>query len=222
MKLRHSKLIISLGITISLALAIFTFFLRDPGNYSEKYPQVLFFCALVIYQIRYFHLIHVLKKDKVTFQLIERQSNPIFLDTIVGLFLFCMLPVFLIYVNENFNSTLGWSDIVAFMIYCIGTAITLISEKQRKDWKKINVGTLYQGGLFRYANHINYFGETLSFPSFCWLATGNIIVFLVVIMHQLIDFIFIQIPKQEAYLKSKYPNGYANTMGRKKLIPMIY
>jgi protein-S-isoprenylcysteine O-methyltransferase Ste14 len=222
MKTKLSKLVISSGIAISLAFAIYTFFMKEPGNYEKKYPQILFFMAMLIYQLRYFYLINYLKKNKVTFQLIEKLKKPLFLDTLIGLFLFCILPIGLVLLNEHLNSMLDWTDITAFFNYLSGTAITLISEKQRKDWKQKNNNSLYQGGLFKYANHINYFGETLSFPSFCWLASANIFVFLAVVLHQLIDFIFIQIPKQEDYLKRKYPDEYAKTLHRKKLIPMIY
>ncbi len=222
MKTKLSKLIISSGIAISLVFAIYTFFLKEPEDFEMNYPQILFFLALFIYQLRYLYLINYLKKNKVTFQLIEKLKEPLFLDTLIGLFLFCILPIGLILLNEHFNSMLDWTDITAFIIYLSGTSITLISEKQRKDWKEKNNNSLYQDGLFKYANHINYFGETLSFPSFCWLASANIFVFIAVILHQLIDFIFIQIPKQEDYLKRKYPDDYAKTLHRKKLIPMIY
>jgi len=168
------------------------------------------------------HLINVSKKGRVTFQLIEKQKNPILLDTLAGVFLFSLLPFILAILNVNFNTQLDGYDLIAFTLYATGTLITLISERQRKQWKLNNPNSLYKNGLFKYANHINYFGELLSFPSLCWLATGNVIVFAAVLIHQIIDFSFVQIPRQEKHFKKKYPQDFQEIMKRKKLIPMIY
>ncbi len=66
------------------------------------------------------------------------KKNPILIDTIVGLFLFCALPITLAYVNKKFNSQLDWKDLTAIGFYLLGTMITLISESQRRKWKNKN------------------------------------------------------------------------------------
>ncbi len=220
--LKQSKLIINIGIIISLPICWYILFLEDLANSEEMYVHMLFYFTLLFYQIRYFYLINFVKKQRVTFQLIEKQKRPILLDTFVGLFLFCIMPIILAIINKKFNRQFNESDIIAVAIYLLGTFITLVSESQRRKWKIKHPNTLYQGGLFKYANHINYFGETLSFPAFCGLATGSVIVFILILAHQIIDFVFMQIPKQEKYLKNKYPMDFEKMANRKKLIPLIY
>ncbi len=220
--LKQSKLIISTGMFISLFISGYILFLQNPAYSESLYVRILFYSALLLYQARYFYLINFVKKQRVTFQLIEKQKNPILLDTFVGLFLFGAMPVILAFVNKTFNTYFNWIDILAVFIYLFGSIITLLSEAQRRKWKIKHAHSLYKDGLFKYANHINYFGETLSFPAYCWLATGSIIVFLLVMAHQLIDFAFIQIPKQEKYIKEKYPTDFSKIRHRKKFIPFIY
>ncbi len=221
-KIKQSKSVINIGIVLSLLISVYILFFQQIKYNKDIYVQFLFFLALLFYQIRYFYLINFVKKDRVTFQLIEKQKNPIFLDTFVGLFLFCVFPIVLAVVNKNNNSYFNWIDILSFFIYLVGTIITLISENQRREWKIKNPNKLYQGGLFKYANHINYFGETLSLPAYCWLATGSIIVFILMFIHQVVDFVFIQIPKQEKYLGHKYPIDFEKIINKKKLFPFIY
>ncbi len=221
-KIKQSKFIISIGIVLSLLTSIDILFFQELICHEDIYVQLLFCLTLLIYQIRYFYLINFVKKHSLTFQLIEKQKNPILLDTLVGLFLFCVLPIILSVINRKFNSSFNWIDVVSFVIYLLGTIITIVSESQRRKWKIKNPNNLYRGGLFQYANHINYFGETLSFPAYCWLATGSIIVFILMLIHQIVDFIFIQIPQQEKYLSDKYPMDFSKIVNKKKIIPFIY
>ncbi len=218
--IKLSKFIISTGIVLSLFLGVYILFFREPVN--NKDIHLLFYLVLLIYQVRYFYLINFVKKQRVTFQLVEKRKFPFLADTLVGVFLFFVIPTILTFLHKNFNAHLDWADCIAFVVYVLGTLITLVSELQRRKWKTQYPNTLFKSGLFKYANHINYFGETLSFPAFCWLATGSIIVFVVVVAHQIIDFTFIQIPKQEKYLKSKYPKDFPEIANRKKLVPFVY
>lgn len=187
-----------------------------------SYVHILYYIALLIYQTRYFYLINFQKKQKVTFQLIEKQRNPILLDTFIGLFLFSVIPILLSYINKRFNTELNYGVFVIFILYLFGTFITLVSEMQRRNWKENHKEGLFKDGLFKYANHINYFGETLSFPAFCWLSSGSVVIFIIVFIHQIVDFIFIQIPKQEKYLQNKYLQDFDEIKDRNKLIPWIY
>lgn len=222
MKIQQSKLIISLGIVFSLVGVFYFLFLHKLNAPKIIIVEILFYSVLVVYQLRYFFLINFVKADRVTFQLIEKQKRPIILDTLVGLVLFCAFPFVLAIVHKTFNHHIDMSDIIAVMIYLVGTMITLISEFQRRKWKVSHANKLYRGGLFKYANHINYFGETLSLPAFFWLATGSEIIFFLTLAHQIIDFAFVQIPKQEKYLRTKYPKDFEKIAYQKKLIPKIY
>ncbi len=218
--IKLSKFIINSGIVLSLFLGVYILFFREPVN--NKDIHLLFYLVLFIYQARYCYLINFVKRQRVTFQVMEKRKRPILSDTVAGLIFFCVVPILWIFLHRNFNKHLDWTDGIATVIYILGTLITLVSESQRRKWKKQHPTTLYKDGLFKYANHINYFGETLSFPAFCWVATGSIIVFVVVVVHQIIDFAFIQIPKQEKYLKSKYPKDFPEIANRKKLVPFVY
>lgn len=222
MTLHQSKFIINIGIVISLVVSFILLFASETISREVNPVHILYFSALIIYQARYFYLINFLKKEKPTFQLIEKQKRPVILDMIVGILLFCLMPIVLTLINKKFNTELRGGDITAFSLYIFGTTITLISEYQRRKFKKHNAGRLFKGGLFRYANHINYFGETLSFPAFCWLASGSIVVFVLILIHQILDFTYMQIPRQENYLKNKYAEDFNEIIHRKKLIPWIY
>ncbi len=218
--IKLSKLIINSGIVLSLFVGVYILFFREPVN--NKDIHLLFYLVLLIYQARYFYLINFVKKQRVTFQVMEKRKRPILSDTVAGLLFFCVVPIFWIFIHKKFNAYLDWTDGIAAVIYILGTLITLVSESQRRKWKIQYPNTLFKSGLFKYANHINYFGETLSFPAFCWVATGSIIVFVAVVVYQIIDFALIQIPKQEKYLKNKYSKDFSEIANRKKLIPFVY
>ncbi|MBP2966921.1 hypothetical protein J8385_20335, partial [Acinetobacter baumannii] len=74
---------------------------------------------------------------------------------------------------------------IMFSIYLLGTAITMMSEYQRKKIKQTNPEANYRlHGLFKYAICINYFGETLALPSLFYLSSGSIIIFIVIMVQQ--------------------------------------
>ena len=146
------------------------------------------------------------------------------LDTIVGIFLFGILPFVMAFLHVYFKAFEKpvFVYLLIFVLYITGTIITLVSERQRLNWKKNNPGNLYTEGLFAFSNHINYFGEMLSLPALFYLATESVLVFFAFLIHQIVDFTKIQIPKQEAYLQKKYTSDYNIIRDRKKLIPWIY
>jgi hypothetical protein len=99
----------------------------------------------------------------------------------------------------------------------------MISEYQRKKIKQTNPEANYRlHGLFKYAICINYFGETLALPSLFYLSSGSIIIFVVIMAQQVLDFSFVQIPRQVTYIKKNYPDEADKILSQKKLIPFIY
>lgn len=58
------------------------------------------------------------------------------------------------------------------LLFVAGSVINTLSEILRDRWKRHpeNKGKLYTGGLFRYAVHINYFGDVLWVAGFAALA----------------------------------------------------
>ena len=65
-------------------------------------------------------------------------------------------------------AALSARDAWAVALFAAGTALNVGAELQRHLWKRTpgNAGHLYTCGLFRWARHINYSGEILSFVGF--------------------------------------------------------
>ena len=178
MTIKTSKAIINLGLLFSMSLSailLFTDFnLINIGKENYQISnRLLFFLALFIFQMRFFFLINFIKKNSTTHQVIGRLKNPYVADALTGLFLFCLLPLVLTFLNIYFNQSLNYWYLILFILYIFGTSITLISESQRRKWKLENSAKskLYTEGLFKYARYINYFGETISQPALWFIAT---------------------------------------------------
>ena len=230
MTLKTSKKIITLGILFSLSLSVILLFtdinILNIGKETYQISnRLLFFLALFVFQMRFFYLINYIKKDSTTHQVIGRLKNPNQADALTGVLLYCILPFFLTFLNINFNQSLNYWSFLFLLIYLFGTSITLISEYQRRKWK-IDPSTktkLYNGGLFKYARYINYFGETISQPALWYLATGVWWISLIALLYQLYDFSFVHIPKQDTYLLKKYGEAFKKiSTSIKKLIPFVY
>ncbi len=117
----------------------------------------------------------------------------------------------------------GWVEWFGIALFVIGSWINTGSEFARHGWKQNpdHNGKLYTGHLFHYAQHINYFGDSVLFTGFA-LVTGTMWA-LVLPAIMIVMFIFIHIPVKEKYLSEKYGQDfliYASTT--KKLFPLIY
>jgi steroid 5-alpha reductase family enzyme len=114
-------------------------------------------------------------------------------------------------------------DVFGVLLFIIGSYFNTYSEIQRNRFKNDpnNKGKLYTQGLFKYAKHINYFGDV------CWVTgwaiiTHNLWAGIVPIMLTL-GFIFFGIPELSSYLEKKYGDDYQEwSKDTKKLIPFIY
>jgi len=230
MTIKASKTIITSGMFLSISLSAILLFTDagssaiESGNYQLS-NRILFFIALFIFQFRFFYLINFIKKNKVTHQRVSNLKRPFVTDAISGIFLFFVLPLVLTHLNIKFNQSLDYWYLLFFIIYIIGTNITIISEYQRRKWKLKNNAEpkLYTKGFFKYARYINYFGEILSQPALWYLATGIWWISLIALVYQLYDFLVMHIPKQEKYLLKNYKENFIKTsIHRKKLIPFIY
>ena len=90
-------------------------------------------------------------------------------------------------------------------------------------WKKdpANKGKLYTRGLFKYAMHINYFGDVLLFSGWALLTTQPWTLLLPLCMA--LSFIYFHIPGLDQYLATRYGQAFQDyTKRTKKLIPGIY
>ena len=118
---------------------------------------------------------------------------------------------------------LGIAAGFGLVLYASGSVVHTYSELRRYIWRQRpeNHGGLYTDGLFRYAVHINYFGDLLLFTGFS-LITGSPYALLVPAV-MLAGFIFANIPALDAHLHSKYGAEFDAYAARtNKLIPLIY
>ena len=117
----------------------------------------------------------------------------------------------------------GILDFIGILLFIIGSYLNTCSEIQRKRFKQDsnNNGKLYTLGLFKYARHINYFGDM------CWvtgwaIVSHNLWSGLVPVL-LILGFIFFFIPELTKYLEQNYTDEYKDWEKRtKKLIPFIY
>lgn len=114
-------------------------------------------------------------------------------------------------------------DFFAIALFIIGCVLNSGGELLRNQWKKnpANNGKIYTKGFFKYARHINYFGDLLWVIAYAlitkniWSVTIPIFLFCF--------FAFYNAPKLDDYLKEKYGADYdAYAQRTKMLIPFIY
>jgi steroid 5-alpha reductase family enzyme len=114
-------------------------------------------------------------------------------------------------------------DLFSISLFILGSYLNTVSEYQRKKFKenKENAGKLYTEGLFKYAQHINYFGDFVWILGFA-LMTRNAWA-LIMPIFCFIGFLVFNIPMLDNYLKEKYGAEYlAWNQKTKKFIPYIY
>jgi protein-S-isoprenylcysteine O-methyltransferase Ste14 len=121
------------------------------------------------------------------------------------------------------QAPLGAADAVAVALYALGSYLNTGSEYLRYVWKQRpeNRGRLYTQGLFRYAMHINYFGDLVLFSGFALLTRSVWAGIIPLIM--LAGFVFFNIPALDGYLRRKYgPDFEAYARRTSKLVPFLY
>ncbi len=191
-----------------------------------SFETTLFFLALLIYQGRFLYLIWWQKPNQLTFQAASSQKKPLVLDYVLNSLFFVIFPLGYTWLHLTFYTQWrlgGATQMIFFGLYLIGTSITLIAEHQRKVFKKQHPDENFRlHGLFKYAIGINYFGEVLALPSLFYLSTGSVLIFGLMLVQQIADFSFVQMPKQISYIKEKYPDEVDEILKQKKLIPFIY
>jgi steroid 5-alpha reductase family enzyme len=127
------------------------------------------------------------------------------------------------YFGGRNEASFGPAGFAGAALVLAGSAVNTGSELQRHLWKRNpeNAGHLYTGGLFRYARHINYFGDEVLFTGWA-LMTGRAVLLLIPVI-MAFGFIFINIPAQDRYLAERYGDEY-RTYARtvKRFIPYLY
>ncbi|WP_040556383.1 DUF1295 domain-containing protein [Reinekea blandensis] len=124
---------------------------------------------------------------------------------------------------SNHPTPLSWIDGVWIILLLGGSYLNTGSELQRKWWKRRpeNQGHCYTGGLFRYAMHINYFGDVVLFTG--WALLTGAWVALILPAFMAVSFIGFHIPGLDAYLSNRYGEAFDRyASNTKKLIPWVY
>jgi len=117
----------------------------------------------------------------------------------------------------------GLMDLVALVLFFLGSYLNSFSEIQRKWWKAdpANKGLCYTKRLFRYSMHINYFGDTVLFTGWCLFTYNFWILGFPLLMG--CTFVFFHIPGLDSYLAERYGEEFKIYSEKtKKFIPFIY
>jgi protein-S-isoprenylcysteine O-methyltransferase Ste14 len=180
-----------------------------PGAFATR--ALIFSCALV-------YFLRVLLE---CFYLIQRKMR--WGEAIgIGFFVFLVHIFFALIGGTNPHAPGPVAEFGAFL-YVAGSYLNTGSEYTRRAWKKdpAHHGQLYTGGLFRYARHINYFGDELLFIGYA-LVTGSPWA-LIVPAFMALGFIFANIPALDHYLARKYGEQFdAYAAHTKRFIPFVY
>ncbi len=155
------------------------------------------------------------------FYLLKRKFDwPEFWGVLSAMFLYQMIFAIL---GGRETKPLGLLDFVAIAIFLFGSYLNTASEFQRMKFKDKpeNQGVLYTQGLFKYARHINYFGDALWVSAWA-IMTRNPWSFIIP-LYLVIMFIFMFIPSLTKHLKVKYGEQYEKwACNTKRFIPFIY
>ena len=124
---------------------------------------------------------------------------------------------------RDHSINIGLLDLVAFVLYFLGSYLNSFSEIQRKWWKAdpANKRRCYTEGLFGYSMHINYFGDTVLFSGWCLFTYNFWVMGFPILMG--CTFVFFHIPGLDLYLAERYGEEFnIYSENTKKFIPFIY
>lgn len=185
-------------------------FLHLPEGDFQRRVLLYGFCLVVFLRMS-FMVVYLLKRG-ITWR-----------ETVSVSFAFALYYIGFSLLGGTNDQPLDWIDGIAVFIFLAGSVINTLSEVLRNHWKRDsqNKGKLYTGGLFRYAIHINYFGDFVWVCGFALLTrnawAGLIPIFLFFM------FIFFNIPEHDRYLRGKYGSDFEKyEQTTKKFIPYIY
>ena len=114
-------------------------------------------------------------------------------------------------------------DYLGVFLFLSGSTINTVSELLRNAWKKDerNKGKIYTEGLFKYAIHINYFGDVVWVIGFAVITSNLWSAIIPLILISM--FVFYNIPMHDKYLRGKYKDAFIQyEKNTKKLVPFLY
>ena len=179
------------------------------GNLDRR---IIIFTFNIIIFLRLAYMMIFLLKRKMPWE--ESVSIPFaFALYFIGFPLF-VLPV---------SAQIDGFDYFAIGLFIIGCVLNSGGEILRNNWKKNpeNKGEIYTQGFFKYARHINYFGDLLWVIAYAIISKNWYSITIPIFLFCL--FAFYNAPKLDKYLEGKYGKGYEEYAKKTKmLIPFIY
>ncbi len=166
-------------------------------------------------------VVYFLRVNVTTFCLLKRRMGW-GEAVLVGVWILGIHTVFAYFGGTNPREP-GSIEAAAIALYVVGSFLNTASEWQRKSWKEqpVNKGQLYTQGLFRYAMHINYFGDELLFTGYA-LLTG-VAWMLIIPVFMLAGFVFFNIPDLDKHLRQHYGAAFEEYAKRtRKFVPFVY
>jgi steroid 5-alpha reductase family enzyme len=215
------KSVFTACITVSVSMSIWLMYMAHLPSFSWLQPyqisgdsvrRTMIAACLIIYFVRLQVTVWIFQKRFWTW------SETITISILITFVLFVFARV-----GGNNEQAVGIIEIIGLLLYLCGSFINTFSEYTRHLWKlkAENRGRLYTGGLFRYAMHINYFGDIVLFTGFA-MVTDRFGVY-VIPLAMTVNFIFNIIPLLDRYLAEKYGDEFKDySQNTKKLIPLIY
>jgi protein-S-isoprenylcysteine O-methyltransferase Ste14 len=168
-----------------------------------------------------FGIVLFLRMNLAFFYLLRRKFGwDEFGGVLFALFVYQVLFAML---GASTHTPIGALDVVAIAIFLVGSYLNTGAEWQRKRFKDkpANQGVLYTQGLFRYARHINYFGDTLWVTA--WAVLTRNIWSVIIPVALAAAFVFAFIPSLTKHLQARYGEQYeAWTKNTKAFIPFIF
>ncbi len=134
-----------------------------------------------------------------------------------------MIDALIAYFGGRNPAGVGVWEAIGACLVIIGSATNTGSEWQRHAWKRNpdNKGHLYTGGLWKFARHINYFGDLVLFTG--WVLMTGVPALLAIPVLMVFGFVFVNMPAQDRYLVERYGDEYRSYAGRTaRLIPFLY
>jgi len=179
---------------------------------GNTYRQIVMFICCFIYFVRFTIGLFVFIQRKISW----------FEGGLVTVLFFMMFYFFGISAGSHPGS-IGIIDIFGISLFLFGSCINMLADYQRFSWKRNteNQGRLYTSGLFKYAMHINYFGDAIAYFGLA-LITYNIGC-VGISMGMFVYFIAFEIPRLDEHLSKKYKHEFtAYSKATKKFVPFIF
>jgi steroid 5-alpha reductase family enzyme len=203
---------ISVWLLLGGGIAVLDNFFGRPHQLASTLRRGVLAAAAVLYFLRTLGTIFVFLKRRMPWSEVATIAPWI-----------AAIDMLFAYLGGRNEGAFGLTDFVGAALVSVGSAVNTGSELQRHLWKKNpeNKGRLYTGGLFRYARHINYFGDEVLFTGWALMAGRAGLLLIPVIMA--CGFIFVNIPALDRYLEERYGDEYrAYTRTVKRFVPYIY